>query len=199
MFQHIGLSYDISCMLLVWLLFEFEQSHCPTLRSICSKSNAASQDPPSTSTILIFPPASKGGESRKGQNLDHSASAFALQQPTSNTHFVCDLSTIPLPRSNPPQLPARCMWPQNAGQPMNSETSAPKGGFNREEALLAVLLETNHQAHGLVKTLVVQNGELKTSYVSRNQCSAPTVKISVWPALQLLRSGLPTFQKKIQK
>lgn len=96
--------------------------------SILSKCNTVSRDPLSsspsffwsTSPALIFPPASPGGESRKGQNLDHSASALELQQPTSNTHFVCDLSPIPLPHSNPPQLPARCMWPQNAGQPMNS-------------------------------------------------------------------------------
>lgn len=37
--------------------------------------------------------------------------------------------------------------------------------------------------------------ELKTSYVSRNQCTALTVKISVWPAFKVLSSRLPTFQK----
>lgn len=36
--------------------------------------------------------------------------------------------------------------------------------------------------------------ELKTSYVSRNQCTALTVKISVWPAFKVLSSRLPTFQ-----
>lgn len=127
-------------MLLVWLLFQLVQSNCPTLRSICLISNG-SQKPPSslfiywsTSTILIFPPASLEGDGWKGQNPDHFTSAFALQQPTSNTHFVCDHSPIPLPRSNPPQLPARCTWPQNAGQPMNSETPAPKGGLTEKRS-----------------------------------------------------------------
>lgn len=98
------------------------------------------------------------------------------------------------PLQQSPLQPARCMWPLRAGLPMNSSwTQTPiqrgGGGVNngsvKENELLHVLQETNHQTHGLHRTEGAKL-ELKTSSVSRNLCGTLTVKIFVWPAFNLL-------------
>lgn len=130
-------------------------------------------------------------QERKGSHIDNVAFFRAV---TDCKQLSFCLWSLPNPAAAIPSAASKVHvtpegWPANELL-MNTDSNT-KGGWGgggnngsvKENELLHVLQETNHQTHGLLRT---EGAKLELSSVSRNHCGTLTVKIFVWPAFNLL-------------